>query len=111
MITGDSILMNVGTRMVLAGRLTLWTDHKRRSVVLVRNPETGNEDKLELNAPRPWWVIQWVMQMIVDVFEDSPILEMTHQPVSAMCEYCCGAGGAEDRDGNWVDCPACGKGA
>lgn len=107
MITGDSIFLNVGTRMVLAGRMTLWTDHKRRSVVVVRNPQTGNEDRLDLAFPRPWWVIQWIMQMIMDVFEGSPILEVTRETTSATCDKCGGAGGAEDKDGNWVDCPDC----
>lgn len=113
MLSGESMLLNMGTRVVLAGRLTFWTDHRGRSIVHVKNPQTGMEDRIELKAPRPWWVIQWIMQLIAETFEGSPLLEVTKvADTGEACTKCGvvgGGGGAYDKEGNWIDCPVCGS--
>lgn len=110
MLSGEAILANVETRMVFDGSITYWTDNKSRSLMIVRNPRTGNEDRLEISAPGPWWVIQHQMQIIEETYGGTPMLEVEHRKVSGgsgACSSCDGTGGGYDHEGNWVDCPVC----
>lgn len=109
MLSGETVLANFETRMVFDGWITYWTDNRSRSVMIVKNPRTGNEDRLDVKSPRAWWVIQHQMQMIEEMFEGTPMLEVEHQRVDegGQCSQCDGSGGGYDHEDNWVDCPEC----
>lgn len=107
MLTGDAVLANVETRMVLFGNTTYWTNNRNKSVMITKNPFTGNEDRMVLIAPRPWWVIQHQMQMFEEQFSGTPMLEVERKRVDGICSTCGGAGGGYDHNDNWIDCPEC----
>ena len=109
MLSGEAILLNVETRMVFNGSITYWTDNRSRSLMIFRNPVTGNEERLEVAAPREWWIIQHQMQIIEEMYAGTPMLQVERTPAAAdtVCENCGGARGNTDSEGNWVDCPAC----
>lgn len=111
MLSGEAVLANMETRMVFDGWITFWTDNKTRSLMIAKNPRTGNEDRLELSAPGPWWVIQHEMQILEEMFGGTPMLEVEHNTSQegTGCNQCDGKGGDYDKDDNWVDCPVCGK--
>lgn len=107
MLSGETILANIETRMVFNGWITYWTDNKSRSLMIVKDPLTGNEDRMELVHPRPWWVIQQQMQIIEEMYGGTPMLEVEHRDVSNRCSKCDGTGGGYDHEGNWITCPEC----
>lgn len=109
MLTGDAVLANIETRMVMYGTITFWTDNRSKAMVIVKNPVTGNEDRITVTAPGPWWVIQHQMQIIEEQFTGSPMLEVQRTKTVTDCATCGGVGGAYDKDGNWIECPECGR--
>lgn len=107
-LSGEVVLANYETRMVIDGRITFWTNNKSKSMMILQNPLTGNEDRLVLTSPAPWWVIQHQMQMFEEMLGGTPMLEVEHRPVGAYdCDTCSGSGGEYDTEGNWIDCPQC----
>lgn len=107
MLTGDTVLTNVETTMVFMGTVTFWTDNVGKSMMIVRNPDTGNEDRQTITAPGPWWIIQHQMQIMEEAFSGTPLLEVKRKVGSGMCRTCGGAGGGYDKDQNWIECPEC----
>lgn len=109
MLSGEAVLANMETRMVFDGWITYWTNNHSKSMMIFKNPLTGNEDRMTLTAPGPWWVIQHQMQMMEELFGGTPMLEIEHTPAKTggVCDKCDGLGGNSDDDGNWVDCPGC----
>lgn len=108
-LSGDMVLANVETRVVYGGGVTYWTNNRDKSMMIVRNPETGDEERVVVEAPREWWHIQHQMQLIQEHLHGSPMIEVTYRVVdeNGHCATCGGARGAFDEDENWLDCPEC----
>lgn len=105
---GQSMLMDGDTRVILRGEIALITDGHGRSEIQVRNDETGMMERLVFTTGALWIPVMQLIQAIRD----------THTPVDlhvgvidgsgGVCATCGGAGQAQDTEGNWRQCPACG---
>lgn len=107
LLTGEAMLANAETRLVFQGTISLWTNNTNRSLVIIRNPLTGNEDRMVVESPRQWWLLQHLMQMIEENFSGTPMLEVERTISPSVCARCNGTGGSYDEDGNWLDCKEC----
>jgi hypothetical protein len=102
---GNATLVDSDNAVVLGGGLALISDGKARSEIVVRNPESGEEERLVFSKGNTWIPVFHLIQVIRELYQADE-LEM-HSSSTDPCKICAGTGLYEDEEGNWRDCSLC----
>lgn len=103
---GNATLIDSDNAVMLGGGLALLSDGQSRSEIVVKDPESGQEERLVFRGGNRWIPVFHLIQVIRELYQ-SDELEFHSTSSNEPCAVCGGRRGNEDEEGNWKSCPVC----